>query len=73
VAQPWSVAMEAITFSRRICDHPKPLRWHMRDVTGHCGGGKKYRGDADNIGDCLRCDFLPERMLRRPASLEIRH
>src|SRR3954447_16722460 len=63
---PWTVAMEATIFTGWIYDHLLP---HAAQVkVAHpvmlramaAAKKKNDRIDASKIGDCLRCDFLPE-------------
>src|SRR3981189_1341490 len=70
--QPWTVAMEATIFTGWIYDHLLP---HAAEVkVAHpvmlraiaASKKKNDRIDAGKIGDCLRCDFLPEGYLTSP-------
>ena len=73
--QPWTAAMEATVFTGWIYDHLKPHAAalkvaHPLMLRAIAAAKKKNdRIDASKIGDCLRCDFLPECYM---ASTEIR-
>jgi transposase len=73
--QPWMAAMEATLFTGWIYDHLKPHAAalkvaHPLMLRAIAAAKKKNdRIDAHKIGDCLRCDFLPECYM---ASTEIR-
>jgi transposase len=64
--QPWTVAMEATIFTGWIYDHLLPHAAQLK--VAHplmlraiaASKKKNDRIDAGKIGDCLRCDFLPE-------------
>src|SRR5258708_6180367 len=68
--QPWTVAMEATIFTGWIYDHLLP---HAQQVkVAHplmlraiaAAKKKNDRIDAGKIADCLRCDFLADRIKR---------
>jgi len=64
--QPWTVAMEATIFSSWIYDHLLPHAAQIKVahplMLRAIAAAKKKNDqiDASKIGDCLRCDFLPE-------------